>query len=522
MGVVYKGRDPEIGRLVAIKTLKSVYMGDDPAGNEALQRFRQESRSAGKLHHPSIVTIFEAGRTENGSPFIVMEYIEGTSLETAISEGGSVRPVAAVHYLAQIASAIDYAHSQNVIHRDIKPSNILIDQGNRAHLLDFGVAKLSDTSLTPAGSVVGTPSYMSPEQIRGTVLDGRTDLFSLAVVAFEAFTGVRPFPGNDFTTVVSNIIHKQPLSFGQLAVSLPEELEAALRKGLAKERDDRFPSALEFVDILGCALGVVVDGTGIAGGYRAQMENELEQSDFGRKKDSHRSMPSEKHSKPLEQKGPSQVTHKGTLTKVEASGGKKAVRTFITAFVVATVLVLIAFFVAFGIKRGRSGKGLTGVEVVQLPVEQGAQPVVAATPPLPIMSSPKNPIQISDDELAWFISRADLDVNTQREAIIQAGMRESVKFVPPLLSLLSNENFTIRVAVLKALSKPFYLQDGAVFSAIAARLDDEESIVRGFAAKGIAEAGNKAAQEALQLRLDKEKSEVVQKVIKQSLERFEK
>lgn len=267
MGVVYKAKDPEIGRLVAIKTLKSVFMGDDAAGNEALQRFRQESRSAGKLHHPNIVTIFEAGRTENGSPYIVMEYIEGKSLEAMLAESGPIDPLAVLHYLAQIASAIDYAHSQSVIHRDIKPSNIIVDARHRPYLLDFGVAKLSDTSLTPAGTVVGTPSYMSPEQIRGSQLDGRTDLFSLAVVTFEAFTGQRPFPGTDFTTVVSNIIHKEPLSLAEVGSNLPGELEGVLRKGLAKEREERYGSALELVDSAAKAFGVVIDGTGLAGGY---------------------------------------------------------------------------------------------------------------------------------------------------------------------------------------------------------------------------------------------------------------
>ena len=267
MGVVYKAKDPEIGRLVAIKTLKSVFMGDDASGNEALQRFRQESRSAGRLHHPNIVTIFEAGRAESGSPYIVMEYIEGKSLEAMVAEQRALDPVAALHYLAQISSAVDYAHSQNVIHRDLKPSNIIVDARHRPYLLDFGVAKLSDTSLTPAGTVVGTPSYMSPEQIRGSQLDGRTDIFSLAVVAFEVLTGTRPFPGNDFTTVVSNIIHKEPLSLDDVGSSLNRAIEPVLRKGLAKERDDRFQSALELIDGLARVLGVVIDGTGIAGGY---------------------------------------------------------------------------------------------------------------------------------------------------------------------------------------------------------------------------------------------------------------
>lgn len=267
MGVVYKAQDPEIGRLVAIKTLKSVFMGDDAAGNEALQRFRQESRSAGKLHHPNIVTIFEAGRTDNGSPYIVMEYIEGRSIEASIAEKGAIEPLLALHLLAQIASAIDYAHSQNVIHRDIKPSNVIVDGQSRPFLLDFGVAKLSDTSLTPAGTVVGTPSYMSPEQIRGVTLDGRTDIFSFAVVAYEVFTGSRPFPGADFTSVVSNIIHKDPLTFSEVGSKLSAEVEKALSKGLEKDRESRASSALEFIDGVAQAFHVMVDGTGLVGGY---------------------------------------------------------------------------------------------------------------------------------------------------------------------------------------------------------------------------------------------------------------
>jgi len=268
MGVVYKARDPEIGRLVAIKTLRSIFLGDDPAGNEALQRFRQESRSAGKLQHRNIVTIYEAGRTENGSPYIVMEHIEGESLEKVISEKAPLDPREALHYLAQVASAIDYAHSQGVIHRDIKPSNILVDSDFIPHLLDFGVAKLSDTSLTPAGTVVGTPSYMSPEQIRGEKLDGGTDRFALAVLTFEVLTAVRPFPGKDFTTVVGNIIHKEPKSFAEIGINLPPELETVLARGLAKDRNERYASALEFIDEVASVFGLVVDGTGVAGGFK--------------------------------------------------------------------------------------------------------------------------------------------------------------------------------------------------------------------------------------------------------------
>ena len=268
MGVVYKARDPEIGRTVAIKTLRTIYLGNDPAGTEALQRFRQESRSAGRLRHPNIVTIYETGRTGDGSPYIVMEYIEGESLEQIIAQRSPIDPLECLHYLGQIGSAIDYAHSQSVIHRDIKPSNVIVDGALRPHLLDFGVAKLSDASLTPAGTVVGTPSYMSPEQIRGEVLDGAADRFAFAVMTFEMFSGKRPFPGADFTAVVTNIIHKAPLSFADLGVRhLPAELERVLQRGLAKERSDRYGSCLEFLDAAGKVLGVLVDGSGVPG-YR--------------------------------------------------------------------------------------------------------------------------------------------------------------------------------------------------------------------------------------------------------------
>ena len=265
MGVVYAATDPEIGRKVAIKTLRSMYMGDDPAGEEALKRFQQESRSAGMLRHPNIVMIFEAGKTEDGSPYIVMEYIEGKSLEGVIKETEGIDPLEGIHYLAQIASAIDYAHTHSIIHRDIKPSNILIDDHGNPRLLDFGVAKLSDTSLTPAGTVVGTPSYMAPEQIRGEKLDGSTDIFALAVVTFEALVGTRPFPGKDFTTVVGNIIHKEPLTFESLDCDLPAELEKVLARGLSKDRKERPETALDFISQLADVFKLEVDSRGVRG-----------------------------------------------------------------------------------------------------------------------------------------------------------------------------------------------------------------------------------------------------------------
>lgn len=266
MGLVYKAQDPEIGRLVAIKTLRTLPVDDGGQESEILKRFKLEARSAGKLRHPNIVTIFETGRAEDGSPFIVMEYIQGESLEVVISKRAPVDPHEALHYLAQVASAIDYAHSEQVYHRDIKPSNVIVDRFNIPHLLDFGVAKLSDTSLTPAGTVVGTPSYMSPEQIRGEDTGGGTDLFALAVMMFEIITGVRPFPGKDFVSVVGNIIHNQPIPFSEIGVDYPREVETILHKALSKRREDRFQTGFEMVEKVANAFGIRVDQGGVVGG----------------------------------------------------------------------------------------------------------------------------------------------------------------------------------------------------------------------------------------------------------------
>ena len=265
MGVVYLAEDPEIGRQVAIKTLRSIYLGEDAAGQEALQRFRQESRSAGRLKHPNIITIFEAGRTQTGSPFIVMEFVDGESLEESLSKYRKFEPLEALHLLAQTASAIDYAHTFDIIHRDIKPSNVILDHSRKPYLLDFGVAKLNDTSLTPAGTVVGTPSYMAPEQIRGEGLTGATDRFAFAVLTYEMLTGTRPFPGTDFMSVASNIIHSDPIKFAEGGIDLDKKFEPVLRKGLSKAQADRYLSCIEFIRELGKQFEIPIDQTGVLG-----------------------------------------------------------------------------------------------------------------------------------------------------------------------------------------------------------------------------------------------------------------
>jgi serine/threonine-protein kinase len=244
MGVVYRGFDPVIGRTVALKTL--VIDTGDAQAKEFRDRLYREAAAAGALSHPNIVTIFDI--IEDGAiTAVAMEFIEGRSLAAIIAERAPLPLDVAIEILGQVCSALDYAASQGIVHRDIKPANILMTAAGRAKVTDFGVARLALSTMTQAGTVLGSPSYMSPEQVRGLPLDGRSDLFSAAVVFFEMITRERPFAGNDIATTMYRIAHEPPTPPSQFNASIGPDVSAVLDRAFAKDPAGRFETGADFV-----------------------------------------------------------------------------------------------------------------------------------------------------------------------------------------------------------------------------------------------------------------------------------
>jgi serine/threonine protein kinase len=249
MGVVYLARDPVIGRKVALKTLVL------PEGTEEAEEFRtrflREAQAAGNLNHPGIVTVYDAGEdTATGLYYIAMEFVEGRSLRELLRQGYPFSFSEVARVGAALALALDHAHSKGVVHRDIKPANILLTDQGQVKITDFGVARLASSNLTTTGQFIGTPNYMSPEQVQGLPVDGRSDLFSLGVVLFELLTGKRPFLGESLTEVTYKIVHEPAPVPSQLRPGLPSAFNPIILKLLEKKPENRYSRGLEVAKAL--------------------------------------------------------------------------------------------------------------------------------------------------------------------------------------------------------------------------------------------------------------------------------
>jgi TonB family protein len=264
MGAVYQAFDPVIKRPLAIKTIRLDVPPQSPQYREFLVRFQQEVQISGKLSHPNIVTLFDIGQDEKGNPFLAMEYVKGKTVGELLESGERFRPERVLGLVSQAASALDYAHSQGVIHRDIKPSNLIVQEGDRLKVTDFGIAKAADSEITQTGALLGTPSYMSPEQAMGEPLDGRSDLFSLGVVAFEMLSGQQPFPGTNVTSILYRLVHVDPVEPADLEMNglVPQKWREVFHRVLAKKPEARYSRGSDFVEDLEYCLGSWFTGLG--------------------------------------------------------------------------------------------------------------------------------------------------------------------------------------------------------------------------------------------------------------------
>jgi serine/threonine protein kinase len=249
MGIVYKALDPDIDREVAIKTIRFDLISDDEEKNELMLRFIREARAAGKLVHPNIITIHDVGR-EKDMTYIVMQYIKGSSLQNWIASKKKLSAADIVNLMIQLCDALNFAHQGGIVHRDIKPANILLDNSGKPHICDFGVAHVEMSTITQTGATIGTPSYMSPEQVMGKKIDKRSDIFSLGAILYELLTGKRPFEGESITTVIYKIVNEEAVPLTQLRKELPPEFEQIINKALAKDPDGRYDTCAEMADAL--------------------------------------------------------------------------------------------------------------------------------------------------------------------------------------------------------------------------------------------------------------------------------
>jgi serine/threonine-protein kinase len=262
MGVVYRALDPAIGRTVAIKTIRLSEFHNPQERAKLQERLFREAQSAGMLSHPGIVTIYDIGE-EGELAYIAMECVEGLTLDRLVAaDPPDGRLILSI--LSQTAAALDYAHKRGIVHRDIKPANIIVHARKEAKITDFGVAKIQSHQMTHAGSMIGTPNYMSPEQIQGRPVDGRSDQYSLAVIAYELLTGAKPFTGESIATLAFKIVNENAPPIQRLNPTLGWTVDTVIRKALAKNPDDRYPTCSDFTFALDNACRACKDWRPIA------------------------------------------------------------------------------------------------------------------------------------------------------------------------------------------------------------------------------------------------------------------
>jgi len=251
MGIVYKAKDPLIDRVVAIKTINLGLAMEEKEEYEG--RFYQEAKAAGRLNHPNIVTIYDVGKSGDVA-YIAMEFLQGRELRDIMNDSGLLPVDQVLDIVAQVAQGLAYAHEHEIVHRDVKPSNIMVVRDGHAKITDFGIARMASSAVrTQTGMVLGSPKYMSPEQVMGKAIDQRSDIFSLGVMLYEMLTGQAPFNGENVNAIMYQTLNAVPVPPSTLNSAIPEMINFIVAKALAKKLEDRYQNAKDFAaDLRAC------------------------------------------------------------------------------------------------------------------------------------------------------------------------------------------------------------------------------------------------------------------------------
>jgi serine/threonine-protein kinase len=243
MGTVYDGWDPVIGRRVAIKTVRMLDH-DDAEAQEALARFKNEAQAAGRLSHPNIVAVYDYGESDE-TAYIVMEFIDGQTLKDRLDTREPIPLAETVRIMQLVLAALQFSHAKGVIHRDIKPGNVMLTTDGQVKLADFGIARIESSVMTQVGTMIGTPAYMSPEQLLAEPVDARTDIYSSGVLLYQLLTGERPFEGG-LPAIMHKALNTTPKRPSEVSLTAPPALDAVVARAMARRPEDRYPNAASF------------------------------------------------------------------------------------------------------------------------------------------------------------------------------------------------------------------------------------------------------------------------------------
>lgn len=539
IGVVYKAKDVRLDRIVAVKALKSVFLENANADNIELKRFYQESKSAGSLRHPNIVTILDVGCTELGSPYIVMDFVAGQTLAEILKIRGRLEADEVLKYLYPLASAIDYAHSQGVIHRDINPNNIIIDDAGRPCLLDFSLAKIFNQSITPTGALIGSPGYMAPELIDGRRPTTAVDIFSLGVLAYELLTGQAPFDGDDIVRIVFAIINEKPRSFAEAGVNLPIQLQKVVEKAVEKNPGERYTSATSFVEKIELALSARREELD-------QMLLSVGSSQVSESSGSRVAVTAKPSTDTLSaQEIESVLSGWGDFSEVEKvnevnlecwAPEKKPNKRLVNLrlkhqFLARLVVALFTFAVVFIVTDHyyspiaslvestlvRIGNAITDKKVAQsYHLDQAIAPL-----------DKEKFRAASDKKLVALLEKATLaegkpDIDRIRSAIYAAGSRKDNAMTEALKKLSTHADELVRIEALRALARPAHRVGAGVSAAFLQRLNDKDYLVRGYAIRALSNIGDQKVLDALQQQKKLEESPLVRGVLDEATTKLEK